>query len=532
MKNSKKAMIFIGVAAVLCLMVAGIIVLMLNNDGRKLNHQLQLGQKYLDEMDYEQAIVAFNEAIKIDPASADAYLGLADAHFRLGEYEDCLVCIDHLLELDNENTKMKTILTDCLSEYIKILAEEERYDEIKALAEKYGSIAEDVGFQEVLDMAPVQVEVLKTDIEADHVFNTDGYGTLTIDGVGSSWDVWNDTDADGVIPPQKAVTDREGSLIFPYISTYLTYRISDGIVSLTDSSAYSISEAYNIPENPPQYYHLDGSSAFELMPITNEHENYAVGDTVWDSVTEDSLWWGTPMRDGYALVIKQINWSYSAVGQGGGSWEFHSYIIDRSGTTVCTLPEEFNEDIAFGLDGFDTKYALGWGGEELFAVFEHDYDEDWNFSSKAKGYLDFSGNMVLDLNGRGFTNLWPFHKGFAAVRSEDNMIGFINKSGELVIPCIYEDFSGGFSEDGLSAVQKDGMWGYIDRDNNVVIPFEYDSAYGADAGLASVIKNGKCGLVDYKNRIVVDFEYDDISSPEEGVAYAIKDRELYIITAK
>lgn len=55
---------FLGVAALLCLIAAGIIVLILNSDERKLNRQLQLGQKYLEEMDYEQAIVAFDEAIK------------------------------------------------------------------------------------------------------------------------------------------------------------------------------------------------------------------------------------------------------------------------------------------------------------------------------------------------------------------------------------------------------------------------------------------------------------------------------------
>ena len=184
------------------------------------------------------------------------------------------------------------------------------------------------------------------------------------------------------------------------------------------------------------------------------------------------------------------------------------------------------------MDGFTTKYALGWCGEGLFAVLEQSYNENWDFFSDAKGYMDSTGNMTIDLSGRGFTNLFPFSGELAAVRSEDDMIGFIDKSGELVIPCIYEGFSGGFNEDGLCAVQKDEMWGYIDRDNNVVIPFEYDGAYGADASLASVIKDGKCGLVDYKNRIVANFEYDDISSPDEGVAYAIKDRTLYIITRK
>ena len=252
MKKNKKMAVIIGVAFLLCLSVAVIFAVSANSAERKLKDQLQLGQKYLEEMDYEQAVVAFDKAIKIDPASVDAYLGLADAYFRLGKYENSLACIDRLLDLDHENTQIKPILTDCLSEYIKILVEEERYDEIKALADKYGSTTDGVDFKSVLDMAPVQVGVLKTDIEADSVFNMDGYGSLRIDGVGNSWDgVWGDTD--GIIPPQKAVADREGNLIFPYKSTYLTYRISDGIVSLTDSSAYSMSEMYDISENPPQY---------------------------------------------------------------------------------------------------------------------------------------------------------------------------------------------------------------------------------------------------------------------------------------
>lgn len=251
------------------------------------------------------------------------------------------------------------------------------------------------------------------------------------------------------------------------------------------------------------------------------------------------------MQDGYAMVINQINWSYWSAHTGdfaghgfssGSSDEYHSYIVDQDGMVVCTLPEEFNNTVSLWYgrlaSGFSMNYSLGWCGEGLFGVFEHGYDENEDYFTEAKGYIDFSGNMTIDLSGRGFTNLWPFHEGLAAVRSEDNMVGFIDRSGELVIPCIYENFSNGFSEDGICAVQKDGMWGYIDRDNNEVIPFEYDGAYGADVRLASVIKDGKCGLVDYKNRIVVDLEYDDISSPDEGVAYAIKDRTLYIITVK
>ena len=55
-----------------------------------LAEQLDLGNRYLEEMDYEQAIVAFNRAIEIDPMSVDAHLGLVEAYIRSGEFEMAL----------------------------------------------------------------------------------------------------------------------------------------------------------------------------------------------------------------------------------------------------------------------------------------------------------------------------------------------------------------------------------------------------------------------------------------------------------
>lgn len=42
--------------------------------------QLDLGMQYLQQMDYEQAIVAFTAAIEIDPEQAGAYVGRAEAY--------------------------------------------------------------------------------------------------------------------------------------------------------------------------------------------------------------------------------------------------------------------------------------------------------------------------------------------------------------------------------------------------------------------------------------------------------------------
>ena len=54
------------------------------NTGSRLAHkQLSLGEKYLSELKYDEAVAAFNKTIEIDPKNAEAYIGLADANIKL-----------------------------------------------------------------------------------------------------------------------------------------------------------------------------------------------------------------------------------------------------------------------------------------------------------------------------------------------------------------------------------------------------------------------------------------------------------------
>ena len=48
--------------------------------------QYDLGVRYLSEGNYEEAIIAFNAAIEIDPKRAEAYLSLADVYLALEDY--------------------------------------------------------------------------------------------------------------------------------------------------------------------------------------------------------------------------------------------------------------------------------------------------------------------------------------------------------------------------------------------------------------------------------------------------------------
>ena len=89
--------------------------------------QYDLGMKYLNEGDYEEALTAFSAAIKIEPQQVEAYIGRADTYAQIaaqiseeGEadtvadknYELAEADYTKVLELDEENEDAYVKLTD------------------------------------------------------------------------------------------------------------------------------------------------------------------------------------------------------------------------------------------------------------------------------------------------------------------------------------------------------------------------------------------------------------------------------------
>lgn len=52
------------------------------------SEKIELGQKYLTELNYTEAVAAFTEVIKIDPSNIEAYVGRAEAYKGLKQYEE------------------------------------------------------------------------------------------------------------------------------------------------------------------------------------------------------------------------------------------------------------------------------------------------------------------------------------------------------------------------------------------------------------------------------------------------------------
>lgn len=92
----------------------------------------------------------------------ETYIGIAKEKTEEGTYEEALGTYDRLIELDRENADMIAGLCDCLNKYIDVLMKEKRYDEIRALAEKYGDVAMGVDFASILAKI---AEIEKVDAE-------------------------------------------------------------------------------------------------------------------------------------------------------------------------------------------------------------------------------------------------------------------------------------------------------------------------------------------------------------------------------
>ena len=139
------------------------------------------------------------------------------------------------------------------------------------------------------------------------------------------------------------------------------------------------------------------------------------------------------------------------------------------------------------------------------------------------GFIDKTGKLVIPCV---YDAVDEFHDGLARV-NKDGKLGFIDKTGKEVIPFEY-DYVCDFHE-GLAGVRKNGKYGFIDKTGKEVIPFEYDYVCDFHEGLAGARKNGKYGFIDKTGKEVIPFEYNSVSAFHDGFVLGINDEESYYI---
>ena len=137
-RRKRKRWPFVVLFSTLIVIILAVLIVLYvrsNSPQHRLQEQLDLGYRYLSELNYEKAVAAFEAAIEIDPKNVEAYLGLVDAYTGTGDSEGII----HTYKLAAENlgkNELKDIreaASDSIAEIIDDLISDGDYDSAKKL---------------------------------------------------------------------------------------------------------------------------------------------------------------------------------------------------------------------------------------------------------------------------------------------------------------------------------------------------------------------------------------------------------------
>lgn len=132
------------------------------------------------------------------------------------------------------------------------------------------------------------------------------------------------------------------------------------------------------------------------------------------------------------------------------------------------------------------------------------------------GYINKSGEMVIPPQ---FDRAMSFCEGLGRVGIGDKQ-GYIDETGKIVIPLQFAE-AYPFRE-GLAGARIDEKFGYIDKTGAFVIQPQFDHVEPFFEGLAAVMAGEKWGYIDRTGKYVVEPQFDKVWSFNDGIAPVTK----------
>lgn len=115
-----------------------------------------------------------------------------------------------------------------------------------------------------------------------------------------------------------------------------------------------------------------------------------------------------------------------------------------------------------------------------------------------------------------------FHGDYCKVWLDDHQCGMIDRKGNEVVPCIYDDVM--YPSEGRVLVIKDALFGYCDMQGREVVPLTYKQAGSFSEGLAPVlvtidsISQG-CTFIDTMGKLVFPPIFENVQPFSDGFAF-------------
>jgi len=110
-----RIIIYIIIGLVAALLIGAVMLLSPSTTGESVADLLSLGNRFLSELNYEQALVQFLRVIEIEPRNAQGYYGAARAHIGLGRIDEAIDILRQGIEMTGD-AQLQALLDELLGE--------------------------------------------------------------------------------------------------------------------------------------------------------------------------------------------------------------------------------------------------------------------------------------------------------------------------------------------------------------------------------------------------------------------------------
>ncbi|MEG0770726.1 MAG: WG repeat-containing protein [Clostridia bacterium] len=395
-KKKSKTSLFIVIAVILVavLGVGGFFGVNAYND-KKYSDLVDTGNKYLEELKYQEAVDTFILAIDIKPKKEPAYIGAADSYIGLGEPEKA----KEILEKGKQNIQLPDVLFEEKVKEVEIIIETPKIDETKFI------IKNDFDFDKVY---PLINYIMENKYQEEQFSDFKGLSFVTKNG-------------------QMAMIDAKGNILIPYRKS-LDWCM-EGVVDEEHTSYNSIGEingGYGHGGFGRYMYDMN----LKIVIYDNSQNEYTIQNI---SECSGTVIEAVKFKEGTSF-INQDNYGpdmYTSL---------NKYVYIKSdGTTSETLYDY--PEIVTPKSFFDDDNCFY--GENTILLKK---DNKW-------GYIDKMENIIIPFQ---YDLAFQFSNGLAAVK-KDGKAGYINEKGETIIDFFFEETTTPYN--GTAWVKHNGKWG-------------------------------------------------------------------------
>lgn len=190
MKNNQKRIkgITAGVLLAAVIIVAAVLFTA-GSDNSGYRKHMDMAQRYMDELQYEQAVAEYEAAIAIDPNNAEAYQALAELYIKTGDYESA----EEILNRGIEQTGAEELIARWRFLYRQAQADAEQNQEITQAQTDQEQISAGEEQGKTPEEMLIGVWRVSGKMQATHVFYDDGTFEVLTENEFGTWSIARNT---------------------------------------------------------------------------------------------------------------------------------------------------------------------------------------------------------------------------------------------------------------------------------------------------------------------------------------------------